>query len=80
MCAYKCGQTHSNNVYANIHKPPVHAHTLRCSNPGGVVQLVMWPMVFYMVWSFFYFGTIFVFAAERIKRRGYTTLFSYVTT
>ncbi|KAF5839724.1 hypothetical protein DUNSADRAFT_18724 [Dunaliella salina] len=49
-------------------------------NSGGLVQLVLWPMAFYMVWSVFYFGTIFVFAAERIKRRGYTTLFSYVTT
>jgi hypothetical protein len=37
-------------------------------------------MVFYLAWAFIYFGTIFVFAAERIKRRGYTTLFSYVTT
>uniref|UniRef100_A0A7S3QMQ2 Glycerophosphocholine acyltransferase 1 n=1 Tax=Dunaliella tertiolecta TaxID=3047 RepID=A0A7S3QMQ2_DUNTE len=50
------------------------------SDSGGLVQLVLWPMAFYMVWSVFYFGTIFVFAAERIKRRGYTTLFSYVTT
>ncbi|GFH21148.1 uncharacterized protein HaLaN_18391 [Haematococcus lacustris] len=46
----------------------------------GLKQLVLIPLAFYSVWAVSYFLTIFVFAAGRIKRRGYATLFNYVTT
>jgi hypothetical protein len=37
-------------------------------------------MGFYLVWALTYVLTIFVLARDRIQKRGYVTLFTWVTT
>eukprot|EP00878_Enallax_costatus_P012895 GHUV01013465.1.p1 GENE.GHUV01013465.1~~GHUV01013465.1.p1 ORF type:complete len:336 (+),score=54.06 GHUV01013465.1:169-1176(+) len=47
---------------------------------ASLVQLVGIPLLFYLAWAISYWLKIFVVSAERIKQRGYITLFTYVTT
>jgi hypothetical protein len=44
------------------------------------VSLVLVPMVPYAAWAVAYYLKIFVISAQRIKERGYATLFNYTTT
>jgi hypothetical protein len=46
----------------------------------GFIPLVVVPMGFYLLWALTYVLTIFVLARERIQKRGYVTLFTWVTT
>jgi hypothetical protein len=49
-------------------------------NQATLLQLVGIPLLFYLAWAVSYWLKIFVVSAERIRQRGYITLFTYVTT
>eukprot|EP00879_Flechtneria_rotunda_P015404 GHRR01016106.1.p1 GENE.GHRR01016106.1~~GHRR01016106.1.p1 ORF type:complete len:374 (+),score=84.39 GHRR01016106.1:50-1171(+) len=47
---------------------------------ASFLQLVVLPLLPYVIWATAYYLKIFVVSAERIRQRGYITLFTYVTT
>lgn len=47
--------------------------------PAGFVDLVLLPIPVYVSWALAYYLKIFVVSAERIRERGYATLFTYVS-
>lgn len=58
-----------------------HAYLCPCSaSTASFPQLVLVPLAFYVCWAGLYSYVVFVLAAERIRRKGYVTLFTYVTT
>ncbi len=46
----------------------------------GARELVLWPLALYLVWALSYYAKIFVISADKIRSRGYQTLFTYVRT
>ena len=44
----------------------------------GARDLVLWPLALYLLWALAYYSKVFVVSADKIRTRGYQTLFTYV--
>ncbi|WIA18630.1 hypothetical protein OEZ85_003336 [Tetradesmus obliquus] len=60
--------------------PDAPAAERQAWDSATLMQLVGVPLLFYAAWAVAYYLKIFVVSAERIRQRGYVTLFTYVTT
>jgi hypothetical protein len=68
------------------HPPPALAAALNASpatrarfEETSIRDLVLVPTAHYLAWAVLYYLKIFVVSSDRIQRRGYETLFKYVT-